>query len=456
MTTHISNLDNFQKFIRDESFERANEALKRTDNLLDIFEPGENNHSEILSWLFNPREGHGQGDAIFKDFLIAASESKTDNDSETNSFFKKWTPGRIANTGFQALIIQREHQLETRCRLDLLMIDPVNCIIVVVENKRRAHVREKQLEGYRKELNELFKTNGFVSGKHDNYSVAYVVLDSKKTEEEYETDEEEDVDYDGTSHERKYWAHISYQWLERGARRAQAQQRRGNMSASLVISYCQRQSGYVSPDEQVLEDAVADLANRYRDLLSAFKESKAIKTFTADALSLGTPGSDLTIFVHSHPELVTKLLSVSRIAFVKSQLDKLLNQNSYEVKAQQVRLRLFYTEWDHFWNSVEGQRKRDPWPLQIVAKILSKSQNEISNEAPLYQITVDYRRDFVLNEDRSWVEDALKNAFPKTRVKEDSLITRYGRMTKIPETKVSEHIKEIFEKTVTALSSAKK
>ncbi|WP_082992207.1 PD-(D/E)XK nuclease family protein [Paraburkholderia tropica] len=62
----------FHEFVADPRLRKAMEGLKRPNDIFNIIEPNENQHSEILKWLFDPREGHGQGDGILKDFLTAA------------------------------------------------------------------------------------------------------------------------------------------------------------------------------------------------------------------------------------------------------------------------------------------------------------------------------------------------------------------------------------------------
>lgn len=69
----------FQRFVSDSRLGTVIESLKRSNDIFDIIKPSENQHSEILKWLFNPREGHGQGDTILKDFLIAAYWSAASN-----------------------------------------------------------------------------------------------------------------------------------------------------------------------------------------------------------------------------------------------------------------------------------------------------------------------------------------------------------------------------------------
>lgn len=68
------------------------ELLRVSDDLLDVINLSENQHSNMLAWLLDPREGHGQGDQILRDLLIAAttharSTAVLDGRGRTSRFF---------------------------------------------------------------------------------------------------------------------------------------------------------------------------------------------------------------------------------------------------------------------------------------------------------------------------------------------------------------------------------
>ena len=55
----------------------------------------------MLAWCLHPNEGHGQGDAVIKDFLIAAYEAGQETNKFANKiFFETWTPGKIRTSSF--------------------------------------------------------------------------------------------------------------------------------------------------------------------------------------------------------------------------------------------------------------------------------------------------------------------------------------------------------------------
>ncbi|WZB60287.1 PD-(D/E)XK nuclease family protein [Achromobacter xylosoxidans] len=129
------------------------ERVKISDDFLDVVSLTETQHSDMLAWCLHPNEGHGQGDAVIKDFLIAAYDAGQETNEDSNkAFFAAWTPAKVRTSSFGSAFIAREFSLATseakKGRLDLFLIDPSNKIIVTIENKAGASLTEKQLSDY--------------------------------------------------------------------------------------------------------------------------------------------------------------------------------------------------------------------------------------------------------------------------------------------------------------------
>src|SRR3989337_985599 len=101
----MENLENScNNLFSDPHLNELVEINKSSGDLLDLLSPRENQHSDILAWCFNSREGHDQGDTVLKDFLVAifnASKNYEPGDrlegkGRTRDFVRYWTPGRIA------------------------------------------------------------------------------------------------------------------------------------------------------------------------------------------------------------------------------------------------------------------------------------------------------------------------------------------------------------------------
>jgi len=84
-------------FLRDPNLVEIIEQNKITDDLFEVFNLTENQHSDILAWCMNPNEGHSQGDAVIKDFLEEGYASSID------STWDNWASPELTDTSLSTL-----------------------------------------------------------------------------------------------------------------------------------------------------------------------------------------------------------------------------------------------------------------------------------------------------------------------------------------------------------------
>ncbi|EJN10126.1 hypothetical protein PMI40_00213 [Herbaspirillum sp. YR522] len=233
--------------------------LQRTgDEVLDVISLTENQHSDILAWMFDTREGHGQGDEILRDLLIhasiqAASESsQLDGRYSTAKFFAYWTPSRIRTASFGGAFTARELGIAASERVDLFVIDAQNKFVLLIENKAGAVHSEKQLNLYRDNFSKVVSGNPILR----DYAQVYLALDRK-----YENDEATSRPCSST------WLHLGYEWLQTSAKRALMHVQRGNSAARLVVSYCNRQTEWESPANVASLKIAASLHRTYPEAM---------------------------------------------------------------------------------------------------------------------------------------------------------------------------------------------
>lgn len=424
VATYDTNL--FEAFVADPILGQAIEALKRANDVFDIIDPQETQHSEMLQWLLNPREGHGQGDAMFKDFLTAAQVSCEVENGHNADFFAYWTPSRITMTGFHSLLLFREYQISPENKLDFFLVDPVNGFIIVVENKYKALHDNAQLTRYRKAVGQLARHPTF-----KDYHVALIALDK------------------GRSKEREVkelvanWVYVDYLWLRSGASRAEAQLKRGNQSASLLISYCQRQAGYESQAERHVDTLLSRLTRGYRPLLKPLAEARAKRLNKDQSLTLGDPASDLWLFAQHYPELVTRLTRLKNLSFVKAEVEAAVPGAKFDHEVGDKWIRLFDKNWHQYTQAEEVDVYW--WPffirVEVVApQYMTEKDQEVSETR--YVVSVVYREPHVRTENAPRIHVAMVKAFPeltrgaqkagvrrlmKEEVKESSLISEVQR-----------------------------
>lgn len=102
-------------------------------------------HSNFLAWLMNPRESHNIGDYFLKVFLeLSMKDYIQDNRIEIN-------PVDILGARYWDCEIRREYK-----NIDILIINPDNKFLCVLENKIWSGEHDEQLERYAQIVNKEF------------------------------------------------------------------------------------------------------------------------------------------------------------------------------------------------------------------------------------------------------------------------------------------------------------
>jgi hypothetical protein len=279
--------EEFYSFLSDSHLLDLMERVKTSDDFLDVINLTETQHSDMLAWCLHPNEGHAQGDAVVKDFLIAAYHAGHETNKFSNkTFFKDWTPGRIRTSSFGGAYVTREFNLslpdgKSNHRLDLFLIDPNNKLVVTIENKVGAKLTELQLSAYYEQVNNQIASRPVFK----DYSFAYVVVDR-----DLDKHSEEHLEVLGNK-----WAFLDYRWLQASAKRARHQMDRNNQAVQLLMAYCQRQTGWQPPNEQAISEHAAELAAKYEAVVKAIAVLRKLNP------TAWTPGN----FEGEHGELLT-------------------------------------------------------------------------------------------------------------------------------------------------------
>ena len=240
-------------FLADDKLSELCEILKTGDDILDVISLNETQHSDVLAWLFDPREGHGQGDQILGDLLLAAQrtasqDSGLDGRGRTSRFFEQWPPSRIRTTSFGTAFTARELGMMAAERVDLFVVDPTNKFVLLIENKAGDAHTSEQLDGYRDAwLNTVARYPHL-----QDFSSVFIALDREFGAEDWS-------DRPSNGH----WLHLGYDWLRASADRALRHVERGNAGARLVVSYCNRQTDWESPASRRAVELAAEFHERH-------------------------------------------------------------------------------------------------------------------------------------------------------------------------------------------------
>lgn len=322
--------------------------LQRTgDEVLDVIRLSENQHSDILAWMLDAKEGHGQGDEILRDLLVSAStlaasgDSGLDGRGATARFFAAWPPSRIRTTSFGAAFTARELGMSASQRVDLFVIDAQNKFILLIENKAGVDHREGQLDQYRQSFNEAVAGNPRIR----DYDQVCIALDRR-------------FDGDGMASRpsSESWLHLGYNWLKTSATRALMHVVRGNAAARLVVSYCNRQTDWESPNDEKCLQLAADLHQSYPEAvkhLVSFSRGRVEREW----LTNRTGAEAYLLFLLQNKSAVALLKGTQGMASVKAALlAKLPSLRRENVKHKRAWLDMCPTGWEQF----EGE---EWWPV---------------------------------------------------------------------------------------------
>ncbi|MGG2099360.1 PD-(D/E)XK nuclease family protein [Stenotrophomonas sp. NRRL B-14846] len=187
------------------------EVLRTGDDILDLIDLPENGHSRILAWMFDPREGHGQGDQILRDLLLASWQMAQvehcglRKNGKTAAFFGRWSPSNLRTTSFGSAFTLREVIVNSKDRIDLAVFVPDQNFVVLIENKAGSSHTGNQLERYYNGWTEVTKKNP----KLRRFDPVFLALDRN-----FDPDESQ---IHPMSHQ---WLHLGYEWLRNSADRA--------------------------------------------------------------------------------------------------------------------------------------------------------------------------------------------------------------------------------------------
>ncbi|MEJ5030775.1 PDDEXK-like family protein [Comamonas sp. MYb69] len=363
----------FNLFAADENLLTLCELQRIGDEVLDVINLSENQHSDILAWLLDPREGHGQGDNILRDLLVAASVQANQHDrwldanSETAMFFREWTPAKIRTSGFGSVFYAREFGHNRSQRVDLYIIDPQNKFIILIENKSGISHNHKQLSEYKNSFENILKENRHLA----SYQFAYIALD-KNFSEFFSPEEMEKLDSE--KRERKIsqtpgkvgWLHIGYDWLKSSATRALEHVSRGNAAAQLVVSYCKRQSDWHNdPEEKRCVELAALLTERYPETVR-------------ELINISKTCSPATWFSDANYNF--KLIFTLQNKYVMRWLEEAKGLNAFRITLEKRLPNLSQINYETTRNYLhvcpEGWEDGSDWPLYLTIAFGEKSNQE--------------------------------------------------------------------------------
>lgn len=379
------------------------ELEKSGSDLLDVLRPIENQHSDILAWCFNSREGHDQGDSVLKDFLIEIYKASTKElpgdllygGGYTKDFVRYWTPGRIATSSFGSVMFLREYSISNendgKDRIDLLIIDPDQKFIIVVENKAGSKLTEKQLNKYVDGINKQLRHRP----RFKEYLTAFVALDR---DHDSEPDDEDNV----KKADDERWVLLNYEWLGAAAERAGHAIKRGNQAAVLLRSYCLRQSTQIEHADDQTRKLVHSLAAKHPVVLKELKNIRHFSSKPEEWQKCEDSSREYLLRMYMQtPALWDQLIDLSPIEMIDTKIRRelVLDEDNVELRRVYANYR---TQGTDLLIGPDGE-----WPIHIQVKHI----NEKKDSKPLFRVGIKFRPRYLSEDKRSAVKELLSKEF---------------------------------------------
>ena len=389
--------NDLDQFMADPELAQLLEQAKISDDIFDVVKLRENQHSDMLAWCLNPNEGHSQGDAVVKDFLVAAWEESASAAYANKRFFEVWRPAKIRTTSFGSAFLTRELGVHingegSKGRLDLFLVDPLNKLVVTIENKAGRKLSDTQLKNYW----DAVRRQVMARPAFKEYEFAFVFIDRELDEQT-----------DRTKAGRK-WIVLDYSWLKASADRARQHIARANQSAQLMMAYCQRQTDdWQSDDERRLVDTAASLAARHERVVTRLKHLRRTRiTSWTPALMAGFDG-DLLRFFHQNEHACDSLVEGSGIAAVAVKLKR----KRPELAANHIDV---FRRWLALASNVSDELMKEDanpeWPVYVTIR---RETSEDSDE-PRFQVRLIWIRSaFAPYLDEDAIRSCLESDYPE-------------------------------------------
>ncbi|ADV28441.1 hypothetical protein Psesu_2609 [Pseudoxanthomonas suwonensis 11-1] len=365
----------FERLMADPRLAELNELQRGASDAFDLIELSENQNSNILAWLFDSREGHGQGDEILRDLLLYASKRAMtieptksrwlgQTQPSTRRFFERWTPSRIRTTSFCGAFAVREFGFDRQGRSDLAIIDEHNQLIVVIENKTKTKHTEAQLNRYQKAFEDAIEKNRRLS----KFVIAFIAMS-------------EDFDYDeeGKQPCADTWLHVGYGWLKASADRAVRQVERGNASAQLVASYCTERTQWEDPLDRKRTLIAAALLRDYPEAIRELHRFVGPRMTAAWFEHEEQPSSAMLFILQNRgtAKLLSELERPEAIAIQIMALLELESDDGVESRRSGISIRAPHVE----------HLSRDNWWVSYFNIEHSRAPDETTNEVR-YRVTL--------------------------------------------------------------------
>lgn len=159
----VNLLEKTFKLLLDKDFKALSSRSEET-SVLELIKLDENKKSDILAWLLDPNGGHQQGDYFLKALLHYVFNVA--DDEQLGNFLSTFE--LLSHSTSQAKVIREFPINDGAGRIDLLVLDPSQKLVIVIERKDGSKLQNQQLKKYA----------SWIETNYADWNKVYVLSDS--------------------------------------------------------------------------------------------------------------------------------------------------------------------------------------------------------------------------------------------------------------------------------------
>lgn len=350
MTTLVRQID---AFFGDGNVQKLLNLSRETRALRVCF-PREVPLSHFLAWIFDPTQGHGLQDMPLRRLLTAAGRNQ---DGLTLPVRTQRFLGAasLSTNSFMGALIEKEVQLGPGSgRLDILILDPAQKLLIAIENKAGARTSNGQLDRYASAL----------AKQYPNWMRVHIFMDM----------------YANTPDDKALqWIPLDYQWLADEMFEAESSPWLGDESRQAIRDFrCAidfDENPFVHLDEE--SDDVLEVVQDHPEPFNVMSKwvDEDVRPTSLERWLAGYPPitygalSQLFTAYWQRRELWLRCLPMCRYAGWFQQARQRFSAVRHDTK--KARFLFALPDWDRFESSTKG-----PYPLRVVVRLLPPDEQE--------------------------------------------------------------------------------
>lgn len=261
----------------------------------------------------------------------------------------------IEAVSFGNLIIETEIKIDEASIVDIILFDPINRFLFVIENKFGANLTNNQLERYSEWSDRQIQTNKI-------QKKVQILIDGQNS----------------VSKVTDGWCKTNYEWitksilavLNRGILTADIEKILKDYYISLECDYT------IEAQHRDYEKHLIRLAERYSDFIDWLQNKHQISLGDYDLVDIfnefETFDSDFVLTVYNNRAIFNELVEYGRYDWLQDQL-KTISPGSFQYEIKGRRFNVFSKNWLPYLSDPEGY-----WPIYLQLEEVGDNEFQIS------------------------------------------------------------------------------